>query len=333
MRPLVLLRLSVASLVVGSVTPAWADGVLPPEATPVQREQAQARFLRGKDLMARKSYGEALGEFQASHDIVASPNARLETARCLLATGKLVAAYAEYGRTAVEAKELAAQDKRYQLAYDSATTERADLQPKLGFVTLTVQNPSDATRVVVGGEEIRRAAWQEPAPVMAGTTEIDVITPGHADVTRSVTLAAGASTSLTIDAQSGAADAPASVAAPEAPPAAVPTKGVPLRTWTYVAGGVGVAGIATFALFGAMAHSSYDDLQTACGSGPCPASKADEISSGKTKQTIANVGLAFGIAGLAAGTTLFVISLKKGAPSSSAAVLVSPTWVGIGGRL
>ena len=159
MRPIVLLRLSVAAFVVGSVTPAWADGVLPPEATPVQREQAQARFLRGKDLMARKNYGEALVEFQASHDIVASPNARLEIARCLLATGKLVAAYAEYGRTGVEAKELAAQDKRYQLAYDSATAERADLQPKLGFVTLTIQNPSDSTRVIVGGEEIRRAAW------------------------------------------------------------------------------------------------------------------------------------------------------------------------------
>ena len=167
---------------------------------------------------------------------------------------------------------------------------------------------------------------------MAGTTEIDVVTTGHADVTRSVTLGAGASTALTIDAQSGASDAPAAVATPETP-AAAPTRGVPLRTWAYVAGGVGVAGIATFALFGAMALSSHHDLQTACGAGPCPPSKADEISSGRTKETIANVGLAFGIVGLAAGTTLFVISLKKESPSSSAAVLVSPTWVGIGGRL
>ncbi len=334
MRPIPLLRLSLAALALAIASPALADGVLPAEASPVQREQAQSRFQRGKDLMAKQSYDEALTEFRASHDIVASPNTRLEIARCLIAMGKLVAAYAELGRTSIEAKELVTEDKRYQRANESATAERAELQPKLGFVALTIQNPSDATRVLVGGEEIRRAAWTEPAPVMAGTTAVVVSTPDHADVTRSVTLAAGASTALTIDAQSGAAtDQPAPIAS--APPAAAesPAHRVPLRTWAYVAGGVGAAGIATFALFGALAHSAYDDLQTACGTGPCPPSKADEISSGKTKQTIANVGLAIGIVGVAAGTTLLVLSLGKAPDAPSAALVVSPAWMGIGGHL
>jgi hypothetical protein len=327
-----LLRLSVAALALASAAPALADGVLPSEASPVQREQAQSRFQRGKELMGKRLYDEAFGEFQASHDIVASPNARLEAARCLLANGKLIEAYAELGRTTVEAKELIAQDKRYQLTYDSATAERADLQPKLGFVSLTIDNPSDGTRVTVGGEEIRRAAWTEPAPVLAGTTAIVVATPGHADVTRSVTLTAGQTTALTIDAQSGETEAPA-IATSEPPPAVKPTTATPLRPWAYVAGGVGVAGIATFALFGTMAHSDYNDLQTACGAGPCPSSKANEIASGKSKQTIANIGLALGAAGVVAGSTLFVLSLKKGTTSPSAAVLVAPAWLGIGGKL
>ena len=334
-RPISLLRLPLAALAIAiaSASPALADGVFPSQASAVQREQAQSRFQRGKELMAKKSYDEALVEFRASHDIVASPNARLEIARCLLATGKLVDAYAEFGRTSVEAKELAAEDKRYQLAYDSATTERAALQPQLGFVSLTIENPSDATRVTVGGEEIRRAAWTEPAPVVAGTTAVVVITPGHADVARSVTLAAGASTSLTIDAQSGEADAPA-VAAAAASPSVEPQGGHrPLRTLAYVAGGVGAAGIATFAIFGAMAHSTYGDLQSACGAGPCPPSRSDEISSGKTKETVANVSLAIGIVGVAAGATLFVLSLKRETTAPSAALIVAPAWVGIGGKL
>src|SRR5258708_4041091 len=99
-------------------TSAQADAVLPAAATPVQREQAQARFLRGKDLMTRRQYEDALAEFRASHEIVASPNTRLQTARCLLAMGRLIAAYAELGRAAVEAKELTSQDHRYQRAYD-----------------------------------------------------------------------------------------------------------------------------------------------------------------------------------------------------------------------
>jgi hypothetical protein len=298
----------------------------------VQREQAQSRFLRGKDQLTKHRYEDALAEFRASHDIVASPNTRLEIARCLLAMGKLVAAYAELGRTVVEAKELRAEDKRYDRAYDAATAERSELQPKLGFVSLTIQNPSEETRVTVGGEEIRRAAWGEPAPVMAGTTPVVVSTPAHADVTRSVTLAAGSTASLTIDAQSGAtekASAPAVAAVPSEPSA----KPSPLRPYAYVASGVGVAGLVTFAVAGAMAHSTYADLEKSCGSGACPGSKDGEISSGKTQQTVANVGLVVGLVGVAAGATLFVLSLHHDAPGPAAAVVVGPAWLGVRGTL
>ncbi|HEY6464123.1 MAG TPA: hypothetical protein VIY73_28335, partial [Polyangiaceae bacterium] len=176
----------VAAVVLASLSvaaPAFADGALPAVATPVQREQAQARFARGKELLAKKQLDAALVEFRASHEIVASPNTRLEIARCLRAMGRKVAAYAELGRTAVEAKELVGQDNRYQRALDSATAERAEIEPQLGFVSLTIQNATDDTKVTVGGEEIRRAAWPEPAPVVAGSTDVVVATPGHATVT------------------------------------------------------------------------------------------------------------------------------------------------------
>src|SRR5215469_10581808 len=117
---------------------ARADGVLPAAATPLQREQAQSRFLRGKDLMDKGQYQDALAEFRASHDIVSSPNTRLEIARDLRASGQLVAAYAEYGRAAVEAKEVASEDDRYRRAYEAASAERAELEPRLAFVSLTV---------------------------------------------------------------------------------------------------------------------------------------------------------------------------------------------------
>ena len=68
-----------AALLASSI--AWADPVAPGQATAVQREQANARFLRGKQLFSDKSYDAALVEFRASADIVASPNARLYIAR------------------------------------------------------------------------------------------------------------------------------------------------------------------------------------------------------------------------------------------------------------
>jgi hypothetical protein len=309
---------------------AHADGVLPAVATPVQREQAQARFARGKDLLGKKDYDGALVEFRASHEIVASPNTRLEIARCLRQKGRMVAAYAELGRTAVEAKELVVQDNRYQRALDSATAERAEIEPQLGFVSLTIENATDDTHVTVGGEEIRRAAWSEPAPTVAGSTEVVVTTPGHAPVTKTLTVAAGHREAVTVDALSGPPVGGPATPPPE-PPLPQSNSSAQLRPWAYVAGGVGAAGLLTFAIGGAMAHSTYNDLNSACHGGPCPADKTGEISSGKTQQTIANVGLAIGILGVAAGATLFVLSLPKGAPASNAAVVVTPGGMGLRG--
>src|ERR1700692_1298187 len=81
---------------------AHAAPVDPGSATPVQREQASARFKTGKALMDQGKFDGALKELRASLDIVASPTTRLLVARCLVKMGKLVEGYAELGRTVTE---------------------------------------------------------------------------------------------------------------------------------------------------------------------------------------------------------------------------------------
>jgi hypothetical protein len=325
--------LGVAFLAVSAV--ARADGVPPAAATPLQREQAQSRFLRGKELMDKGQYTDALVEFRASHDIVSSPNTRLEIARDLRAAGQLVAAYAEYGRTAVEAKEFASEDDRYRRTYEAASAERAELEPRLAFVSLTVSHAGEETHVSIGGEELRRAAWGEPAPLAAGSTAIVVTTPGHRPLTRTIDVAAGDRVEVAIDAQEGPAEGDAPLSPPAAPilaPAAPHDAAHGgLRASAYVGLGVGVAGLATFAVGGLFARGTYDDLQKSCGSGPCPADKKSEIDRGRTEQTIANVGLVAGLVGVAAGVTLLVLSLPKGAPAQSVAVVGVPGGVGLRG--
>jgi hypothetical protein len=106
----------------------------------------------------------------------------------------------------------------------------------------------------------------------------------------------------------------------------------------YVAGGVGAAGLITFAIFGAMEKSAYSSLQSACPNNVCPPSKSGDISSGKTDQVVANVALGVGLVGVAAGATLFVMSLGgSSSPSASQAastsLVVSPTFIGLRGSL
>lgn len=292
---------------------AHAAGVTPAKATPVQREQAQGRFIKGRALYTSKKYDAALAELNASLDIVASPNTRLYIGRTLRDMGRTVAAYVELGRAEVEAKELVQEDPRYEQAAEAARAERAQLEPKLAFVEVQVTNPGEETTLRVGGDEVRRGGWAEPVPVKPGTVDVVVETPGHAPVQQTLEIAAGERRQVAIDAAAEEVPPPPPVVEqkPEEP------SSLPLRPLAFASAGVAVAGLVTFIVAGAMANGTYSELEDACGAGPCPPSRAGDVSSGQTQQTLANVGLGvFAIFG-AASATLFVIDAKR-APTTQA---------------
>jgi hypothetical protein len=328
-----------ATLALSSITAsprlARAAGVDPGIATPVQREQAQARFTRGRELFAARKYDAALAEFQASLEIVASPNTRLYVARSLEANGDLVAAYVELGRTAIEARELSRDDTRYTKTAEVAAKEREALGARLGFVRLQIERAGKNTTVRVGGEDVKRAAWDEPVPVLPGACKVEVASPGHVPEVREIELAAGQTKDVRIDAavdpkEDAADDARAETTVPTAPTDAPPRAS--LKPWAFAAGGVAVAGLATFVVAGSMARGTHADLERNCGQGPCSREYAGDVSTGRMQQTFANVGLVVGAAFGAAAVTLLVLDAKRpDAPRT--AVVVGPSFVGVRGTL
>lgn len=109
----------------------------------------------------------------------------------------------------------------------------------------------------------------------------------------------------------GAADAG------DQPPAEDEKKGPgPLRLPAYIAGGVGAAGLISFAVFGIMASGAQSDLE---GSGCKPNCSPSEVDSIKTKYLIANISLGVGIVGIGTGVTLFFLSQPKSKPSDDTA--------------
>jgi hypothetical protein len=316
------------TLSLGTATSAYAAGAAPAKATPAQKDQAQTHFLKGRDLYNAKSYDAALVELNASLDAVASPNTRLYIARCLRDMGRVVAANTEYVRTAADAKEYAGDDNRYDKAAQAANEERNQLATKLGFVELHLSHPGPDTTVKVANEPVQRTAWNEPLPVAPGSIEVVVETPGKAPITQKIDVAAGQHQVATVDA---AADGSAVVAAP--PPDTSDEEKPTLRPYFYATAGLAVVGLATFVIAGSMANSTYSKLEDACGSGPCPPGHESDISSGKTQQTFANVGLAVFVVGAAASVTLFFVgSPKKAAPTAaSARVTAGPSFVGLQG--
>ena len=312
------LRAAAAALAISLslvATPALASGVSPSQATPVQREQAQSRFVKGKEKFAKGDHEGALAELTASLDIVASPNTRLYVARCLRDMNRIVAAYAELGRTEVEAKELAREDPRYEKTGQAAREERIQLEPKLGFVNIDIAHAEPTTTLKVAGDEVRRGGWNEPIPVLPGTSEILVETPGRAPVRKSVTLAATEKQSLAIDVADGAVTtSDGGAATATVAPTNVATSSSGLRSAAYVAGGAAIVGLGMFAFFGLKANGTYSDLDSACGGAACPPGHEADIGEGRANQTAANIGLGVFAVGAVAAVTLWLL----GAPSKPA---------------
>jgi hypothetical protein len=200
------------------------------------------------------------------------------------------------------------------------------------------------------------AAWTGPIVVPAGAVDVVVTDPTGKEVARkTVAAAVGEKTAVDLDAPPPAPPAPPPSTTPSAddiPPADRPDQPavVPpdtsastggrssLRTYSYVAGGVGAAGFIVFAIFGAMERSTYSGLQSACPGNVCPPSKSGDVSNGKTQELVANVGLGVGIVGVAAGATLFALSFggAKTAASPQAAstsLVLTPGFIGLRGDL
>src|SRR5262249_45490570 len=151
-----------------------------------------------------------------------------------------------------------------------------------------------------------------------------VVSSGGTEVARqSMTLGALDRKTIALDAQPKPPEpAPAPTAPHEQPGIVVETSREGLRKAAYIAGGAGAAGLATCAIFGALEKSSYNELKDACHGGPCPPERADDIATGRSRQTIANVGLGVGVVGLAAGVALYLVSAPPKAPTTARASLI-----------
>jgi hypothetical protein len=351
--PLSLLRGSLLAALMVASPVVLAAGVSPEEATAPQKKEAMRHFATGKHAAESKNWEEAQAELRASLEIVDSPNTRLLLARALRDGGDVGRAWIEYGRTTDDATRLAAKDEHYTLTADAAKLERGELDAKLAFVTVTLAHaPADAT-LKVGGRIIAPDARSAPVVVPPGAVDVVLADADGKELARkTVAVALGDKTPVILDANPPAPEtaAPAAPVADDVPPRdtagpddakveAAPAPGGrdKLRPYAYVAGGAGAVGLIVFAVFGAMEKSTFSGLQSACPGNVCPPDKASDISNGKTQQVVANVALGVGIAGVAAGGTLFVLSLGGKAPAAppaaSASLVVGPTFIGLRGAL
>jgi len=320
--------------------PAWGAGATVYDATPDQLKAAQKTFEVANDLFDAGRYEEAITAFRASYDIVASPNSRLMVARSLRELGRLDDAYQEFEAALADAKAAAAKDaKKYAKTVAAVEAEIAMLRQRVAMVRLELAHAPQGTTVKAGDRTIEGPALARPLLFSPGEVLISARGPGGEAAEQKLQLVAGTEQTVRLDLASGPEPTPVAAPAGQAPsPAAASISteggdGPPLRTIGLVAGGIGVAGLATFAVFGSLNNSKFDDLESSCqADGSCAADKQSDIDTGRTYQTVANIGLVVGAVGVAAGATLFVLGGSSERAARPVHVAVGPGRIAVGGR-
>ncbi len=311
-------------------TSAVAEGTLIHEATPAERDDAQIKFETGRQLYSQGKLDEALEWFIASYDAVRSPNANLMVARTLHELDRDVEAFLTAEVVAAEAKVAAVEDPKYEKTQEQAQTLAAKIRPTLGALTLRVDNASESSTLFVAGRKIPREEWSRPIVVPPGTFEVVVTSASGREAKSEVTVAAGSTGSLAIRAPDDGQqndtmnDSPSDTTSTD-------SGGAPVPPLVWVAGGVGVVGLATFATFGSLHKKKIDDLESKCPDKRCDPSLQSDADQGKRFKLAANLGLGIGVAGLATGAVLFFTGRSNSAaPADRARAERRGTKVSIG---
>jgi serine/threonine-protein kinase len=244
-----------------------------------QAARAEALFAEGRKLMAAKDYEHACPRFAESQALDPAPGTMLNLASCYERAGKTASAWGAY-----KAAQELAQNARQKQRAAAAATKAAELEPKVGHITVWIAPESriPSLEVQCDGETLRPAEWGIPLPYDPGPHEFAVAAPGHRKWTSRVEVP-GEGQNVDVTVPSLEADTPArAVATGPAPPPLSSTAstqtsalgdaqetpssspGAAQRVAGLVIAGVGIAGIG-FGVY-AYVHASgkLQDAKTQC---------------------------------------------------------------------
>ena len=294
------LALAALSTTLATTTDARATSVTVDQATPEQLQSASDAFKRAKLAFHDGRLEAALADFRRAYDIVASPNAHLMVAVTLIEMGHHPGAYDVLRQVIAEAEQAAVAKPKYQRTADAARARQREIRPRIGLVKVlgAASTATTGATLWINGRELPSEQWSDPIAVTPGP--VDVRLSGQPP--RSDVVAAGGELTIDLTAATGS----------EAPPPHSGYDGPDRLLVAIIAGGVGVVGLSSAALFGGLAQSKFDKLEDECPNGQCPFEFQSEADSGSQFQAVSNVSLSIGLIGIAVGAGFFTWHLLDG---------------------
>jgi hypothetical protein len=264
---------------------------------------AETLFQEARVLVENGDYAEACPKLEESQRLDPAVGTQFNLADCYEHVGRTATAYALFKEVAAIARS-AGKFEREKNAKERAVA----LEPKLARVRLVVVANAPGLEVKIDDAPIERARFSEAFPIDPGPHRLVAAAPGH----------------QTFETRFDAKDAAsADVQVPELvdlEPKTTPVVvlGEPTRkpsVLTYVAGGIGVAALATGTIAGIIAVSKHSDAESACPKDVyafhCPTQAGTDAWNGATTAGTVST-IAFIVAGVAlAGAAVFYFTTPK----------------------
>ena len=294
-----------------------------------QKRAAQKMFEAGDGLYESGRFDEAAQAFRASYDLVASPNSRLMLARSLRELRRYDEAYKEFQGTIRDAESSAG---RYPDALNAARAEAEALGDQLAYLVVDAAPDLMGAELRINGKPTQWMAG-EPIAVSAAKVEIELRSTDGKVRRESFELKASETRHVAPKVEPTAPPPklePTTTTIQQ--PAAPPPHSNGLRTGAYVAGGVGLVGLASFGVFGYLDHSTFWNLKSKCSGSGCSSDPSHDVDAGRRYQLFANIGLGVGAVGLATSVTLFLVSGKSKSEERPVALRLGPGAIAVDGR-
>lgn len=278
------------------------------------RAAAEALFEKGRTAMDKGDYATACAAFEESNRLDPAPGTLFNQADCEEKRGHLATAWQLFDLAISKIPET---DERRESVQDRADSLKARL-PHL-TITLGPGAPPDS-KVMRDQFEVRPVTFGVSIPVDPGAHTIIVTAPGRAESRVAVQLAEGESKEIAVEPGPAAGATVASTGPAQADTS--PKGHFNKRTAGYVIGGIGVAGIGTALVLGAVALGKKSTVNQHCDATTrvCDSPEGlDAASSGSTIATVSTVSFIVGAAATGLGV-YFVLTSNDGDKTSVGAI-------------
>jgi hypothetical protein len=283
----------------------------PGPSASAQESVADTLFNKGLKDMEEGRFDAGCPAIGESYQIDPQLGSLFAFADCLRRANKIAGAVARYDEYLQKFARRTAQERKDQRGREKiAALQKAELAPQVPSVTLVVASVPQGTRITLDGVEITPASLGVALPVDPGEHTIVLQAPGVPEDDLRFTIARGEKQSIVLR-----LEAPAK--RPEPPPITPPPSVIPVapaeddvvsgqRVAAYLAGGVGVAGIAMGIVTGALVFEKKGIVDDNCVGTICNEDGKTAADDARPLALASNLGFGIGAGALIAGTVLIL---------------------------